>query len=603
MAKKGTYKNLLFAAMVLTIVVFNRCAQPGSITGGPQDKKPPVMLGSTPVMNGTNFKGNKIQIDFDEFLQLKEASKQLNVSPPLNKKPKLWLKSHSLVIEYADTLRDSTTYTFNFGNGIADNNEGNVLENFEFAFSTGTYLDSMAVRGRILDAFTLKADKESVLAVLYKNQNDSAPYKEIPMYTARTDKDGYYSINNVKPGMYQLYALKDANGNTKYNAGTDAFAFIDTLLILNSAQIAKLLNIKYDFRPDTTKPKTLEDSLKKIKTPDKYELSRERNSIHVDMFSFVETDKKQFLKDYSRKDQKKIDLIFNNPLKGDSFNIKLLYFNTANWYKIEKNQRRDSLSLWITDTSLFQVDTLKTILQYWKTSKQGDTTWKADTILLRYLTPDEVSTKKKQGVEQKMSISFVYGQGGLVDVNAIPIITTQYPIESIDTSKINFVEIVDSLEIPRKYKIERDSLNSRVLKFHHKWDEASKYRITFFPGVFSNIYNIFNDTLDFSLPVQKIDYYGKLILNLEGINSPVIIQLLDGDKVAYQKFTNKSGIVEFDYLAPKSYDLRIIYDTNNDKQWSTGYFIKRIQPEKVVYFDKKLNIRSNWDVEETWSVE
>jgi uncharacterized protein (DUF2141 family) len=603
MAKKGTYKNLLFAAMVLTIVVFNRCAQPGSITGGPQDKKPPVMLGSTPVMNGTNFKGNKIQIDFDEFLQLKEASKQLNVSPPLNKKPKLWLKSHSLVIEYADTLRDSTTYTFNFGNGIADNNEGNVLENFEFAFSTGTYLDSMAVRGRILDAFTLKADKESVLAVLYKNQNDSAPYKEIPMYTARTDKDGYYSINNVKPGMYQLYALKDANGNTKYNAGTDAFAFIDTLLILNSAQIAKLLNIKYDFRPDTTKPKTLEDSLKKIKTPDKYELSRERNSIHVDMFSFVETDKKQFLKDYSRKDQKKIDLIFNNPLKGDSFNIKLLYFNTANWYKIEKNQRRDSLSLWITDTSLFQVDTLKTILQYWKTSKQGDTTWKADTILLRYLTPDEVSTKKKQGVEQKMAISFVYGQGGLVDVNAIPIITTQYPIESIDTSKINFVEIVDSLEIPRKYKIERDSLNSRVLKFHHKWDEASKYRITFFPGVFSNIYNIFNDTLDFSLPVQKIDYYGKLILNLEGINSPVIIQLLDGDKVAYQKFTNKSGIVEFDYLAPKSYDLRIIYDTNNDKQWSTGYFIKRIQPEKVVYFDKKLNIRSNWDVEETWSVE
>jgi hypothetical protein len=183
----------------------------------------------------------------------------------------------------------------------------------------------MVVRGRIVDAVTQIPDKESVLALLYSNKNDSAPYKEIPMFTSRTDKDGYYSINNVRPGKYKLYALKDINSNYKYNASQELFAFVDTLVILDPQYISTLKMKPYWFRPDTA-GKSKKDSLKtrnknKLvkKTPKKVEVDsvervRQRNCIYVDMFTFMETDKKQYLKDYSRKDRRQIKLIFNSPL-------------------------------------------------------------------------------------------------------------------------------------------------------------------------------------------------------------------------------------------------------------------------------------------------
>jgi uncharacterized protein (DUF2141 family) len=595
------FKTFAIILLIIVAIVSQRCAQPGTITGGPRDLDPPVMLGSDPEMFGTNFKGNKIQIDFNEFLQLKDVNQQLNVSPPLKKKPKLWLKSHSLVIEYSDTLLDNTTYTFNFGNCLSDNNEGNILTNFEFAFSTGKFIDSMTVRGRIIDAFTLKADKESVLAVLYSNANDSAPFKETPKFTSRADKDGYYSINNVSPGSYKLYALKDINFNYKYNPGIESFAFIDTLVVLDPAQIAKYLNKSYAFRPDTSK--ALKDTLKKKQIPDKYELMRQQNSIYVDLFSFTESDKKQFIKDYSRKDPKRFDLIFNNHLKGDSLNCKLLYFNNQNWFQLEKNRNNDSISLWITDTSLIKVDTLKSVIQYWKTTKKGDTIWTADTLNFRFIPSEDILKKSKKTKIEKMPINFLTGSSGLVDLTALPLISAQYPITAIDTSKILFTQLVDTIDLRRKYKIKKDSLNDRNFSFIYPWEELSNYKLTFYPGAFTNIYNIPHDTLKFNMSTQKIEFYGKIILNISGVKSPVILQLVDNDKVAYQLFTSKNGKVEFKNIHPKEYTLRAIYDSNNDKVWNTGYFAKKIQPEKVIYYKNKLNIRSNWDVDISWEIE
>jgi len=596
--------------IILLLLVSYQCAQIGSISGGPRDMDPPKMLGSKPKMFATDFKGKKVSIEFDEYLQLKDVNQQFNVSPPFKKKPKVWLKNKNVVIEYSDTLRDSTTYTFSFGNSLSDNNEGNLLPNFEFAFSTGNHLDSMVVRGRIVDAFTHVPDKESLLAMLYGNLADSAPYKEAPLFTSRADKDGYYSINNVKPGVYKLYALKDANFNYKYNPGAEQFAFNDTVIVINPEYISNLKQKPYWFRPDTAnkaKKHTLNKSKNKIvkkKTKvevDSVELVRRRNSIFVDMFTFKETDKKQYLKDYSRKERRLLKLVFNNPLKDDSLEIKLKYYSVKNWFQLEQNRGRDSISLWITDSTIYKSDTLKTILSYWKTNKIGDTVWFKDTINLKYSNPDGNSKKLKKAKVEKMKIKWT--NGSVVDLNSDPVIETEYPIVDFDKLKFKLTQHVDTIDTVRNFSIIRDNLNNRRFKIIYPWDEQSNYKLTIYPGAFKNLYNVGSDTIKIPFSTQKLDYYGKLILNIEGIKSHAIVQLLENDKVLYEKYAEPDGKVTFDYIQPKSYNLKLIEDTNNNKKWDSGDFKHGIQPETVYFYKGKLNIRSNWDVDISWSIE
>ena len=146
---KDITKYIFAGALVITY----GCAKIGSPTGGPKDETPPVIVSSKPVNYSTAFDGKKIEIKFDEFIQLKSIYKELIISPPLEERPVTRLKGKSLVIDLNNELRDSTTYTLNFGNAIADNNEGNVLPNFEFVISTGNYVDSLSVTGKLLNAF------------------------------------------------------------------------------------------------------------------------------------------------------------------------------------------------------------------------------------------------------------------------------------------------------------------------------------------------------------------------------------------------------------------------------------------------------------------
>jgi hypothetical protein len=287
----------------------------GSIAGGPKDEDPPKIVNSAPKMYAINFKDKEIKIDFDEYIQLKDVNQQLNVSPPFKKKPKVWLKNKTLIIQYSDTLKDNTTYTLNFGNSVSDLNEGNIYNNLEFVFSTGNYIDSLGVRGKIVNAFDLKPEKESLLAMLYSDLSDSAPLKETPIFTSRADKDGYYSINNVKPGTYRLYALKDRNFNYKYDPGTETIAFCDSNMILESTEILKYQNKNNIFPPDTASYKNPKDTTHKKHQVDSLALKRSKNSIYEELFLFNEKNKSQYIKDYSRKDKHHLDFGFYKPLK------------------------------------------------------------------------------------------------------------------------------------------------------------------------------------------------------------------------------------------------------------------------------------------------
>jgi uncharacterized protein (DUF2141 family) len=222
-------KSIFKLLSIFLILLFASCAKRGTITGGAKDTIPPVLTASFPKNFSTNFKGKEIKLVFDEYVKLKNLNKQLIVSPPFNKPPEVLPLNASkiLTIKIKDTLLPNTTYSFNFGQSIEDNNEGNPYQQFKYVFSTGSYIDSLALSVKVKDALEKKVDN-FVSVMLYEiNEkfNDSTIYKESPRYVTNTlDSLEVVKIENIKAGKYLLVALKD-NGNNKFNPKLDKIGF------------------------------------------------------------------------------------------------------------------------------------------------------------------------------------------------------------------------------------------------------------------------------------------------------------------------------------------------------------------------------------------
>lgn len=203
------------------------CASPKPITGGDKDEAPPAIVEDESTPNHqTQFHENKITITFDEWFTLKDVFSQVVISPLMPHEPEIKQKGKSILITVPDSLKEETTYTINFGNAIADLNEGNVLNNYAFVFSTGAVLDSAQLSGKIINAVTLMPS-EGVLVMLYPAGEDSAVYKRKPEYVAKTNKEGAWSLSNIRPDSFMVVALKDENLNFLYDQETEWFGWYD----------------------------------------------------------------------------------------------------------------------------------------------------------------------------------------------------------------------------------------------------------------------------------------------------------------------------------------------------------------------------------------
>src|ERR1017187_10000846 len=181
-------RNKLFWLLAIGYwLLANQCAQIVTPGGGPKDTKPPHVIKYSPDSAAINFKSKRIVILFNEFIQLNDVQKNLLISPPMKKMPDVKVKGKMLVIDLKDSLKKNTTYTFNFGKSIKDYTEGNTLEDFQYVFSTGTYIDSLQLSGKIKNGFDLKTEKD-ILVMLYDSLNDSVPYKKLPSYFAKDRK-------------------------------------------------------------------------------------------------------------------------------------------------------------------------------------------------------------------------------------------------------------------------------------------------------------------------------------------------------------------------------------------------------------------------------
>lgn len=189
---------------------------------------PPQLIAALPESGSLNFNSKQIVLSFDEYIQLNDIQSELIISPPLRNKPQIQLRKKSILITLNEDLLPNTTYTFNFGDGIVDLNEGNIFT-YQYIFSTGSVLDSMMFKGKVRDALSAQP-VQGVKVMLYEQDDDSIPMKERPLYFGRTAKDGTFGLTNLKPGNFKVFAIEESNGNYLYDSEDERIAFTKSLV-------------------------------------------------------------------------------------------------------------------------------------------------------------------------------------------------------------------------------------------------------------------------------------------------------------------------------------------------------------------------------------
>jgi hypothetical protein len=579
------------------MVVFSRCAKEmTTLSGGPRDTIPPKLVESEPPNYSVHFDSKEIEIEFNEFIQLNEVQQQFLSSPPFEEDPEIKMKGKGVEIELKEPLEDSTTYTLNFGNAIADYTEGNPLRNFKYVFSTGDALDSMAVAGRVYDAFNLRA-RENVLVMLYDERKDSVPYNKIPDYVSRTDEEGFFSITNVRNDSFKLFALNDLNGNYLYDSPDEEVAFVDSAITFEKQWVEHYDTI---YSRDTTDQGVLIDSSSVDTVIHHKYRGFPTEEYHLALFK--EEKREQYLKSFQRNRPMKVDLIFNDPIL-DSIRVQLIdSVKREDWYLKEMAPTRDTVTYWLKDTAVFLREYVRFELEYQAKDSLNNLVWTTDTLDMSYLLEEEDTT----GTD---TLELTSNAKGNVDLNQDLRVGYPYPIESIDTSDILLHKTQDdSLIRPVDFSLERDS--QRLNRFHLSvdWEPDSSYRLRIMPQAVKTIYRAYHDTLNTSFKTRAEDYYGSLIVSLPGVESEFVLQLIqssgDEEKVIRQQFPEdmKEGSIAFRYLDPGEYQVKYIFDRNNNGEWDPGDYLNHRQPEKVRYNPEIIEVRSNWEYEIQWEV-
>ncbi len=463
---------LLFFLVILVLMRFpliSGCANMVPPTGGPRDSLPPVLLKADPGMYALHVNSNKIVLNFDEYIDMKDIRNNLIVSPVPKVMPSVTSHLRTVTITMKDTLQPNTTYALNFGRAITDVNEGNVLKNFTYAYSTGNYVDSLAYSGRVIMANTGKPDSTLIVMLQYQ-LFDSAVSRIRPRYITRLDSSGNFTFTHLRPDIYALYALKDESGTHLYTSSAETFAFADSPV---------------DLRKST------------------------------------------------------------EPL------LLYAYQDTSGFKKPKK------------------------------------------------VAPPPVISKKEKEEKEKNKRLVISGNipNGLLDLHNELEISFATPIKSYDSSKIRFTN--DSFQNITAYYWVLDSTRKK-LTLNYAWKEDTRFHLILQKDFAEDSLGdrlLKIDTINFKTKLESD--YGNLRLrfrNLDMSRHPVLL-FLQGEKIVLSYTIGRSLRYNNKLFNPGEYELRILYDTNQNGVWDPGDFYKHRQPEIVVPLKKKLNVRSNWDNE------
>ena len=524
---------LLLGGLLLSTV---QCAKRASPTGGPRDSIPPLLINASPKLNTVFFDKDEINLTFNEYVTLKDISKQLIISPPLNSSQyKIYPvtgAAKKVTVKLLDTLLDNTTYTFNFGEGIIDFNESNPISYLTYTLSTGATIDSLYIKGRITDAFERETDRFISLQLYPVDSTftDSVIYTKKPLYVTSTFDTTIYRFQNLRAGKYALVALKDQAGNYYFDQNADKIGFVDTLIELPQDSIIDL------------------------------RLFKERTNFFWDKPYFI-NDHHIALAYYGDRKEEPFKMVSEVP---DSFE-----------YLVTQSRKTDTLNYWFKGAEL---DSLQFELKI-KDSLQIRTVYfknpVADSLVINKFTQGSLRLKSKFEIESNLPI-------------------TQINSEQLVVTNVDTLQIPAKLEIQENY--DRIFVDFEILP-------NDRYEIKLLPNALVDFWGNTNDTLVYKTSTKKIEDYGNIYLRVQHQSSvPFIIELLNNDKVV-RRYTKPvdGNAYTFELLDAGKYRVRLIEDANENEQWDTGNYLQKIQPEKVIYFWKEIDLRANWDMNETFN--
>ena len=535
-------------------------------SGGPKDTIPPVLLKIDPENNTLNMPKEdvKVSLIYDEYTVVKNAT-GIYLSPPTKHAPTAKVKGKSILVTLRDTLAVNTTYTLDFNNALADNNEGNLAPRFTYVFSTGDTIDSMYLTGTVLDCQKLTPVKD-ILVALYDDLSDSACMKSLPAAATRTDDWGFFIIRNIKAKPYQIYAYTDGDKDNMYLQGEDQIAFHDTL-----------------FTPGLT----VRDSVYELRSFDmKDTLACEARKSQVSLLLFQETASRQFVKNKGRIDGKKAFIKFN--AHNTVLNSFQIFGVDSAAITTNFTPERDSMVFWV-DTRYPLPDSLLLSLEYLKTDSLGNLAMTKEDIAVS-LSEEAKAELSGDKAKADTLIRVEYDcKNENVEQDGITI-TFPDPLAAYSTDSILFIATNPKNQndtIGFTFSKDENKFEVYHLQSSQKYQTGYKYQVIFPENTFRDIYGRKNkaNTIDIELP--NTDKTGSITLNVKGIDeSNYIVELVSADKKqVYRTFNvDEDTRLYFPYLKAGQYTFRITEDRNRNGIFDSGNLLERRQPEKVILF-------------------
>lgn len=579
--------RLLYGMLLLTVIY--SCANIGSPNGGPYDETPPKFVSSTPVPNQINYTGKKIEILFDELIQIEKPSENVIITPPQMELPVIRSAGKKAVIELKDTLKPNTTYTIDFTNSISDNNEKNVFENFSFAFSTGDIIDTLEVSGVLLNAENLEP-MPGITIGLHNNLEDSAFVKLPFVRTSRTNDKGQFTIRNITPGTYHIFALNDVNRDYKFDQPGEDIAFLDSVIVPS---------FELTTRQDTTWKDSL--TIDTIRTvgytrffPDNIELRL-----------FKEKFERQYMVKPERPDEKYFTLRFNTKLDTVPVPVPINFTpEDSTWYFVQQTEGGTAVNYWLADSTVWKQDTLQVQVSYPKSDSLNILRPQTDTVqlVLRRRPAEKKKKKKKDEPDPIVFLGMQVDAPSSMDLFDTISVTFNEPVLDINKEMFFLDQKIDTVWNTVDFDFFPDSTNSLNYFIRRPWKYGEEYRIEVDSAAIHSLYGKWNDFFTGEFKIKKEDEYGYLYLNINGVDTTAFVELLSSGDAPVRKAKVKDGGVLFMDLKPDKYYARIVIDTNGNGVWDTGNYAEKRQPEEVYYSPKMYEIMQNWQVEETWNV-
>lgn len=592
----------LIGALALMVAA---CASIGRPEGGPRDETPPEFVRSNPSPGSVNINRSKVDIFFDENIKLEDIANKLVISPAQKQNPAVSSNGRRVSVELRDSLKDSTTYTFDFSDAIRDLNEGNILDGFALDFSTGPTIDTLRISGMVFEARNLEPAQNMVVGV-YSNLTDTS-LTHMPLErVAKTNQYGQFTIRNLKPGTYHIFAIDDRNRDWHWDR-SENIAFSDITVT------------------PTVEPVEVTDTLVASDGTDSIVARTAYHYMPDDILLtwFNENYRPQYLRDYERTDNRRATFKFGatsdslpdiTVINGPRAGRKL-----ADLSVIEAREGLDSLVYWLRDTILVNQDSLLVEARYLRTDSLEQLSMTTDTLKLFLKGANR--NKKNDGKKKKNEndtlpppvklLEFKAISPGQQELNLPLTFEAAEPLEFIDSAGWRLEMSVDTLWHPVKnVHLVQDSAMVRRYNVDVKWEPGARYRFTADSLAIRNIYGEWIKDFKHEFTVKMPEDYGNIIFGITDINAlglpdsaAIVVELLSkNDQPIQTKPVNEAGEVIFDFVSPDTYYARAFIDRNHNGIWDTGNVADSIQPEDVYYYPKKITLRKNWDIDQEWEL-